>query len=1173
MYCSSRRRQGGFVLRLGYWVLTLFFHAAIFVVALVGLANFWLPLVGDYKDVLEHELSSFVGNRVTIGQIRVDRSHGLPRWLLENLQLTEKNGASPIHIQRLTLSLDWRESLRTLRPQPAALHLEGVELVLVQQPGGLPKVQGLDFPLPGMKNTALNIERRSPIRLEVAGGAVHWREGKGQREIALTGLQLQGEIAPQEATLQAQANFPAEVGQGLAVDAVLKQSPQDGRAWDAKLNVRTQIGRLAALPLPQVQVYGLHSGALELDAQVHMQAGKPLHIRGAGKVRQLGWHGNADVPALDKVDATFVADNHGGKVQLALRGSTLNFPAWFERPLAVDRLTADLAWQVQEKGWYWQIKQLQLHNRELRAEGAGNLAMPLQKPAQIDLKLDFATQRTVDNVRTYIPALMPKDTEHWLKTAIRQGYVPKGEMQLRGALPDFPFDRRAGEFTIRFDIENGVLAYQPDWPEARDLKGELLFHKQGMTATVRQAKIMGLTVQGGTVVIPDMHNPDTRLLLDLRTQGELAAHMGYLAATPIGRNLRDFMQVAEFGGKSDLHLKLDVPLEQAVLEREGVKVDGVLTLQGNRFALPQYGQIFTDLRGQVRFDAYGVTVQQATGLYHDEPLMLSARTEQAKRQIIVELAQRNQPARLLPTGLAFLQPYLSGKAAVQTRLTLPSFQAEGKDAAQLRVEAHSDLQGVAIALPAPFGKAAGTARDLQVAVQIPFDATAVWDAKIALGKAMQVLARLPQQGGQPSAVGISLGGQAAELPQQGVRVVGEVAEADLLAWQGGAGLLANTTDGKAKGWRGTADIVVHRLRLGQQELGRARLQAQAAAEARLQLDAEKAQANVNLPSAAWHKGQVTLVLQGIDLAGLDTGGGTQAEPKGQADGLHPARFPNLYFQCQQCRHGEWPLEQLQLVLGRAQDGMAIKAFDLRSGSLAISAGQGRWLAGSDGRPRTELQAQVHIADTGQWLARRGTATGLQGGALTAQADLFWQGAPFGFTLAKAQGTLQVSMDKGSLSDVDPGVGRLLGAMDMGRLWERLNLDFHDMTARGVAFDRIHGTLSLRNGVLHTDDTIVEGAAMVAGIQGSMDLVHKRHQHVVTVVPNLRAALPAVGMAMGGVGGGAAMLLFNSVTAKPVAARLNGTVGWRYRIDGAWDNPQVTELKAPSKPMDVDVSMH
>ena len=43
-----------------------------------------------------------------------------------------------------------------------------------------------------------------------------------------------------------------------------------------------------------------------------------------------------------------------------------------------------------------------------------------------------------------------------------------------------------------------------------------------------------------------------------------------LQDAPIGHSLRDFMQVAQFSGDSDLHLKLDVPLSPPVLDKQGV---------------------------------------------------------------------------------------------------------------------------------------------------------------------------------------------------------------------------------------------------------------------------------------------------------------------------------------------------------------------------------------------------------------------------------------------------------------------------------------------------------------------------------------------------------------------------------------------------------------------------
>jgi uncharacterized protein YhdP len=141
---------------------------------------------------------------------------------------------------------------------------------------------------------------------------------------------------------------------------------------------------------------------------------------------------------------------------------------------------------------------------------------------------------------------------------------------------------------------------------------------------------------------------------------------------------------------------------------------------------------------------------------------------------------------------------------------------------------------------------------------------------------------------------------------------------------------------------------------------------------------------------------------------------------------------------------------------------------------------------------------------------------------------------------------------------------------MQHLSKRLSLDFSDMTGKGVAFDEISGHFQLEHGVLTTQDIVVKAAAMVAGIRGSSDLIRKTHDQNVTVMPNLRSTLPVVGAAVGGLGGGAAMLLFNSLTEKNAAEKLKSAGGFRYRITGSWDKPEVTELKAVKTQANVEV---
>ncbi|OQX16340.1 MAG: hypothetical protein BWK73_03840 [Thiothrix lacustris] len=440
-----------------------------------------------------------------------------------------------------------------------------------------------------------------------------------------------------------------------------------------------------------------------------------------------------------------------------------------------------------------------------------------------------------------------------------------------------------------------------------------------------------------------------------------------------------------------------------------------------------------------------------------------------------------------------------------------------------------------------------------------------------MGKLLGVTARLPHKGKQATAIGVSVGGAAVTVPEGGIRVDGELAALDLLAWQGFGAALGSKQHDSAAPSSVTATLGVANLTLGAQTLGKASITIEQGDILKAHVRAERLQANVHLPRAKLATGRVNLDFNHVDLDKLSAS--LPQRTTGKAASLSPADFPSLRVTCRDCQKGDFPIEQLMLNLNKVRDDLQMDAFELRNPLLTLSASQGRWYTAADGVARTELAVTARIAEPGKLLAKSDREAGLQGGTLQATANLHWDGAPFSFALPKVKGDIQARFGKGSLSEVDPGLGRLLGLLDAQRLPERLTLDFRDMTAKGVAFDAITGNFNLDQGILTTHDTIIEAAAMNAGIKGSVNLVRKTLDQTLTVMPNLRSTLPVVGAAVGGIGGGAAMLLLNSLTEKTAVEQLQSAGGLRYHVTGTWEKPEIVELKLPFKNTDVDVLTH
>jgi uncharacterized protein YhdP len=166
------------------------------------------------------------------------------------------------------------------------------------------------------------------------------------------------------------------------------------------------------------------------------------------------------------------------------------------------------------------------------------------------------------------------------------------------------------------------------------------------------------------------------------------------------------------------------------------------------------------------------------------------------------------------------------------------------------------------------------------------------------------------------------------------------------------------------------------------------------------------------------------------------------------------------------------------------------------------------------------------------------------------------GAPTADALKDATGHIQVALDKGQITGLKPGAGRVVGLASVAALPRRLALDFSDLTDKGLAFDSIRGDFDLREGSAFTDNVLVKGPAAEIGLIGRVGLKNKDYDQTAVVTGNVSSSLPLAAFAAGPVIGGA-VLLFTQVFKQP----LKGLARGYYRITGNWDNPTVERIKS------------
>ena len=113
--------------------------------------------------------------------------------------------------------------------------------------------------------------------------------------------------------------------------------------------------------------------------------------------------------------------------------------------------------------------------------------------------------------------------------------------------------------------------------------------------------------------------------------------------------------------------------------------------------------------------------------------------------------------------------------------------------------------------------------------------------------------------------------------------------------------------------------------------------------------------------------------------------------------------------------------------------------------------------------RTDLDFVLTASDVGALLKRLGYPDAVRAGTASMKGKLGWQGAPTGLDYDTLNGQFTLLAESGQFRKLNPGVGRLLGVLNLQSLPRRITLDFRDVFSEGFAFDRISGSIDVEKG--------------------------------------------------------------------------------------------------------------
>jgi uncharacterized protein YhdP len=214
------------------------------------------------------------------------------------------------------------------------------------------------------------------------------------------------------------------------------------------------------------------------------------------------------------------------------------------------------------------------------------------------------------------------------------------------------------------------------------------------------------------------------------------------------------------------------------------------------------------------------------------------------------------------------------------------------------------------------------------------------------------------------------------------------------------------------------------------------------------------------------------------------------------------------------------------------------------------------------RRTTGIDFKLDISDTGQLLERFGFKGLVRNGKGKLDGQLTWRGSPLAMNYPTLAGQFNINVENGQFLKVEPGAAKLLSVLSMQSIAKRLTLDFRDVFSEGFVFDFLRGDVAIDRGLATTNNMQISGVNAVILMDGKSDIAAGTQDIRVVYAPEVNAGVASLLVASAinpaiGLGTFLAQLFLRQPLIEAVTKE--------FKVSGTWADPVVTEVKRTSKP--------
>jgi uncharacterized protein (TIGR02099 family) len=981
-------------------------------------------------------------------------------------------------------------------------------------------------------------------------GRLAWRQQAERTDLSTRGLELTTKggvkLTPGDISVRLAAPLSGKPANGEIRSSHLQLEPIFALVqylpFDDKL--RTRLGKFAPVGVLETASF-TWTGELEAPADYGLRA----------QFTGLGVSAVDAFPGLTRLSGSIDANARAGALNFTADGTRLTLPRVFAAPLDFDNVVLQASWKVSDQVAV-KIGKLTFANADTAGSAQGDYKTMDKGPGWMDLTGTISRAKA-PAIYKYIPLTIGAAVRAWLRDALLNGSASDARFTVRGNLYDFPFaENKGGLFQIAAKVSNATLDYADHWPTIENVKADLMFEGARMVVSASEATSVGIKLNKVHVEIPELGAEHSRLVIQGEGGGSTEGFLQYIDQSPVGNWIDHFTQGARATGTGTLALNLDIPLGKY----EDARINGEYAFSGNTMQLGPEVPRLDKAGGKFVFTEREFRAQNVTADLLGGPASIQVAVADGKVHVgMAGNADMTEVRRNYPFPLA---ERMRGRADWQFALQ--------SEAGVYGWTVDSTLRGITVDLPAPLAKKPEQSLPLRLerqAIDRTHDRMSATFGTIGQLEAVRLLS---DKAAEVQRLAFSFGRTPARADRDGFWIRGNVDHVDLDPWlalAGGAGSGDQVNKAAlAAGNAGPPDMTLAGVDLRAETMlafGRKlhNLNVQArnqAGEWRIDLDSdETAGSAVWQPPKANDTGKLSARLRRLALASESASAGAMPPaPSGPPVTSAALRrdLPALDVISESYMSRGHDLGRLELQARPEGTDWRIDTLALRNPESDLVA-KGRWRV-QGALQRTEMDVKLEVRDAGKFLARHGVPEGAKGGNGSLEGQLNWVGGPQDFDYPTLNGKFSVDVKRGQFTKVDPGIGKLLGILNLEALARRLTLDFRDVMAEGYSFDEMSGDVALRNGVMTTSNLRIVGPAAKVEISGEADIAKETQRLKIRVQPSLTGGLAAAAAAATvNPIVGAGVLLGSTILRDPIGKLFAG----EYEVTGTWVEPRVETI--------------